>query len=144
MSPTPPRIRHLLDESLRLDDDVEALAGATLGVVREVYHEIGAGLPEPIYQEALELAFADAGIAVQAQPEIRVRFRGRVLNRHARPDFLVGNSLVLELKSVEEWSMAHEVQLLTYLRLTGRPLGFLVNFRAPTLSQGVRRKILLP
>lgn len=136
--------RHLTDESLLLEDHIERLADRLLAIVREVYYEIGGGLPEAVYQEALEIAFEEAGLRFQAQPHVQVRFRDRTLKRHATPDFLIEETIVLELKSVEGWSPAHDIQLLTYLRLTQRPLGFLVNFRAPSLSAGLRRKVLHP
>lgn len=137
-----PSFRHLSDDTILLPRAVEELAGQVLGAARQVYRGLGAGLTEPIYQEAIEIALAEAGIEFVAQPRIRPVFRGRVLRHSAVPDLLVGSSIVVELKAVESFHPMHEAQLLTYLRLTQRPLGFLINFNAPTLSAGIKRRVL--
>lgn len=137
-----PSFRHLDDDTLLLPVEVEELAGSMLAAARRVYRELGPGLTEPIYQEALEFALADAGIPFVARPRFRPVFAGRTLRRHVEPDFIIGDSIVVELKAAESFHPMHEAQLITYLRLTRRPLGFLLNFCAPTLSQGIRRKIL--
>lgn len=134
--------RRLDDESLLLSPEIEQLADTMLGVIRQVYLEVGPGLPEAIYQEALEIAFTEIGLSFVAKPRLRVTFRGRVLRRSAEPDFLVGEHVVLELKAAEDLHARHHAQLLTYLRVARRPLGFLVNFHAPRLALGLRRKVL--
>ena len=136
------RLRQLDNADISLGADIEALVDRTLREIRAVYREIGPGLSEGIYHEALEIALSEAGIAYASKPRLRVAFRGRVLQRHAEPDFLIGEFLVVELKAVEEFHPGHEAQLLTYLRHTQRPVGFLVNFRAPRLAAGLKRMVL--
>lgn len=137
-----PSFRFLDDDSLVLPVALEEFAGNVLGIVRQVYTEIGPGLKEPIYQEALGIALTDAGIVFIAKPRLRVVFRGRPLRKPVEPDFLVGDHIVLELKAVEEFHPSHHAQLVTYLRVAKRPLGFLINFNAPRLGLGIKRKVL--
>lgn len=85
---------------------------------------------------------SEAGIPFLPQPKLRVLFRGRVLKRCAVPDLLAGDHLVVELKAVEQMHAAHLAQLVTYLRIAKRPLGFVVNFNAPRLSEGIKRRVV--
>lgn len=137
-----PSFRHLDDASLLLDPETEATADALLRTIRQVFTEIGPGLAEAVYQEAMEIALVDASVPFVSKPRIKVEFRGVQLRRAAEPDFLVGERVVLELKAVQEFHPSHEAQLLSYLRVTKRPLGFLMNFHSPRLGPGIRRKVL--
>lgn len=137
-----PSFRHLDEDSLVLPRDLEEEAGRLLGVVREVYRELGPGLKEDSYQEAMEIALAEAGFSFVAKPRIAITFRGRTLRRKAEPDLLVGENIVVELKAAEEFHPSHFAQLVSYLRASRRRLGSVINFGAPTLSQGIRRRVL--
>ncbi|MBW8782404.1 MAG: GxxExxY protein [Verrucomicrobia bacterium] len=96
----------------------------------EVYNELGGGFSEEIYQECLERELAARRIAFTAQPGLAVFYKGVALNKHLRPDLIVGGEIVVELKAVKTLAEEHEAQLLNYLRIIRKPLGYLINFAA--------------
>ena len=94
----------------------------------EVYNDMGNGYTEDIYQEALELELTDRKMPFQPQPELTIRYKGKSLKKKFRPDLLVFSDLVVELKAASALTSEHEAQLLKYLKATGKPVGYLVNF----------------
>lgn len=94
----------------------------------EVYNDMGNGYTEDIYQEALELELADRAIPFKPQVELTIHYKGKPLRKKFRPDLLAFNDLVVELKAVSALTSEHEAQLLNYLKATGKPVGYLVNF----------------
>jgi len=98
------------------------------GAIFEVYHEIGAGFLESVYQECLEMEFRRCGIPFVAQRELDIRYKGEALNQTFRADLVCFGSIIIELKAVREIASEHEAQILNYLRATGLRLGLLVNF----------------
>ena len=97
-----------------------------------VHSELGYGLLEPIYQEALHLELLDRGIANDREIEIPVYYRKHLLEKKYRMDILV-DDIIVELKSVTNLVPAHRAQLCNYLRLTHKPLGLLINFGEESL-----------
>ncbi len=93
-----------------------------------VYNDMGNGYTEDIYQESLELELTDRKIGFLAQPELAIHYKGRQLRRRFRPDLVVAADMVVELKAVSALTSEHEAQLLNYLKATGKPVGYLVNF----------------
>jgi GxxExxY protein len=101
----------------------------------EVHNELGHGFTEEIYQEALESELNDRGIPFLAQSEIAVFYKGRPLRKKFRPDLIVCGKIIAELKAVSALSAEHESQVLNYLKATGQPVGYLINFgRGPKLE----------
>lgn len=98
-----------------------------IGVFYEVYNELGCGFLESVYEEAVALAIRQAGLNVQKQFPVNVRFRGSVVGEF-RADLLVENSVFVELKAARCLDTAHEAQLLNYLRATEIEVGLLLNF----------------
>lgn len=94
----------------------------------DVYNDMGNGYTEDIYQEALELELVDRKIPFHAQPELTICYKGKPLRKKFRPDLLVFSDIVVELKAVTAYTSEHEAQLLNYLKATGKPIGYLVNF----------------
>jgi GxxExxY protein len=94
----------------------------------EVYNDMGNGYTEDIYHEALELELADRKISYRAQAELTIHYKGKPLRKKFRPDLLVSNDLIIELKAASSLTSEHEAQLLNYLKATGKPVGYLVNF----------------
>lgn len=97
-----------------------------------VHSELGYGLLEPIYQEALHLELLDRGIANDREIEIPVYYKKHLLEKKYRMDILV-DDIIVELKSVTNLVPAHRAQLCNYLRLTRKPLGLLINFGEESL-----------
>lgn len=101
-----------------------------IGAAMEVYNELGGGLCEEIYQESFEIELAERGFSFVAQPELAVFYKTHTLAKHLRPDLLVENSIVVELKAVSALADEHRAQVLNYLRITRKPVGYLINFAA--------------
>lgn len=109
--------------------------------VGDVRRELGAGLMEGVYCEALGVELEGRGIPFERAPGFPIRYRGRELRRRYFPDFVVARTVILEAKAVETLPPVAFAQLLTYLRLSGAPLGFLVNFNAVPLREGIHRRV---
>jgi GxxExxY protein len=120
-------------------EKLNELSHRVLGLCLEVHRELGPGLLESAYEEALAFELAGAGLPFERQRETPLLYKGLKLNCGYRLDFLIQNDLVLELKAVGELLPIHSAQLLTYLRLERRSLGLLVNFNVPVLKNGIRR-----
>ena len=99
-----------------------------MSAVFEVRNVLGFGFTEEIYQEALETELLERRIAFRPQVEIPIRYKTAVLNKKFRPDLLVCESIVAELKSVKILLPEHEAQILNYLKASGFPVGYLINF----------------
>ena len=97
-----------------------------------VHSELGYGLLEPVYQEALHLELLDRGTANDREIEIPVYYKKHLLEKKYRMDILV-DDIIVELKSVTNLVPAHRAQLCNYLRLTCKPLGLLINFGEESL-----------
>lgn len=110
-----------------------------IGCAIEVHRVLGPGLLESVYQKALVIELADAGLGVLQEVPVLVRYKGRELDEGFRADLIVEDSVVLELKAVETVKEVHKKQLQTYLKLTGCSLGYLLNFNAPVMRRGVVR-----
>ena len=99
-----------------------------MGAAFEVYNEQGYGLGEEIYQESLELELGLRGIVFRPKHELLCFYKGRQLNKRYVPDLFVFEHIVVELKAVSALAAEHEAQLMSYLRLTRLPVGYLINF----------------
>ncbi len=111
-----------------------------IGAAMKVHSELGWGLLEPVYQEALHLELLDQGIANEREKEIACFYKHHQLEKKYKMDIVV-EDVIVELKSVSELVSAHRAQLFNYMRLTKHPVGMLVNFGASSL-QGERYGLL--
>lgn len=107
-----------------------------------VHNELGPGLLESVYEECLCLVLEQKGLEVQRQVEIPILFSGEVLTTRLKLDLFVNQSVVVELKAVEKMQPLYQAQLMTYLKLTGTHLGFLINFNVPRIKEGIKRIVL--
>ncbi len=107
--------------------------------IYEVYMSLGPGLLESVYERTLMLELASRGLKVKNQVPVRAYYKGVDLQMDFRLDILVNDTIVIELKSVEQLLPVHEKQLLTYLKLAGKQLGILVNFNESYLKKGIKR-----
>ena len=105
-------------------DEVYAIQGA----VFEVYRELGCGFLEAVYQESLERELISRRIPFESQKELRLRYKGDVLNLRYKPDFVCYGNIIVELKAVKVIEDIHRAQVFNYLKATGLRLGLLVNF----------------
>ena len=103
-----------------------------IGAAMTVHSELGYGLLEPVYQEALQLELLDRGIANDREIEIPIYYKKHLLEKKYRMDIVV-DDIIVELKSVTGLVSAHRAQLCNYLRLTRKPIGLLINFGEESL-----------
>lgn len=112
-----------------------------MGAVFEVYKELGGGLSEELYHESLEVEFDLRHIPYSSKTELEVYYKGNRLRKKYIPDMLVYEEIVSELKAVKALEAAHEQQLLNYMHITKKAVGYLVNF-GPMESVEWKRFIL--
>lgn len=123
------------------DGKTDGLAHAVIGAAIEVHRHLGPGFLESVYEEALGIELAARNISFERQKEIYVSYKGHPIGRQ-RIDLVVGQSLIVELKTVEELAEIHKAQVISYLRATGFVLGLLINFNVPVLKSGIQRVVL--
>ena len=105
-------------------DEVYTIQGA----VFDVYREMGCGFLEPVYQECLEKEFKLRGIPFEPQKELRLSYKGEILNLIYKPDLVCHGTIIVELKAVKDIDDVHRAQVFNYLKATGLRLGLLINF----------------
>jgi GxxExxY protein len=120
----------------------EQLTEAIIGAAIEVHRELGPGLLESAYEECFCHELHLRGLAFQRQVELPVSYKGLKLDCGYRLDVVVGDAVIVELKSIEHILPIHHAQLLTYLRLMGKKVGLLINFNVSVLKNGIVRRVL--
>ena len=122
--------------------ELNDLSSAVIKAAITVHKELGPGLLESVYQQCMGIALKEMGLRVRAEVEVAVVFHGQSIDGiWFRLDLLIEDTLIVELKSVSEVKPVHKKQLLTYLRLTGKELGLLINFNEELLKNGITRII---
>ena len=111
------------------------------GAIFDVYNELGPGLLESVYEEALCFELEKRGLSVERQKQVPINYKGNVLKTELRLDLLVEDKVIVELKSVEEMKPVFAKQLLTYLRLMDKRIGILVNFNTSNLRDSIKRYV---
>lgn len=120
----------------------EKITEEVIGAAIEVHKTLGPGLVESAYEECLCHELHLRGIQFQRQMDLPIVYKGVKLQSGHRVDIVVDDTVVVELKSAENILPIHEAQLLTYLRLSGRRVGLLINFNVPVLKDGIVRRVL--
>ena len=108
-----------------------------IGCAIEVHKHLGPGLLESVYESALCLELKYAGLTFTRQIGVPIFYKGTLIAEH-RPDLIVADRVVVEVKSVERLHAVHTAQMLTYLQVTGKRTGLLLNFNAAVLKNGIR------
>ena len=121
--------------------ELNVLTSQIIACAIEVHRRLGPGLLEHLYESALCIEFEDAGIEYLRQLRVPACYKGRVLGEY-RVDLVVGDAVIVEVKSVAQRNPVFEAQLLTYLRLTKKRVGLLLNFNTRLLKDGIERMIL--
>lgn len=109
------------------------------GAIYDVYKELGPGLLESVYEEALCFELLQRGLKVERQLQVPIQYKGNVLKTELRLDLLVEDKVIVELKAVEEMKKVFAKQLLTYLRLMDKRIGLLVNFNTDNILTSITR-----
>ena len=125
-----------------LDRETERLAKEIVDAAFKVHKELGPGLLESVYEACLIYELRKRWLKVDAQIELPVHYETVRLDIGFRLDLLVENEIIVELKAVEVMNPLFAAQVLTYLKLTNKKLGLLINFNVPLIKDGIKRLIL--
>jgi GxxExxY protein len=125
-----------------IDEKVEEVATQVVGAVYQVHRILGPGLLESTYEVCLAHELKKRGVHGVRQVDLPVVYDDVRLEAGYRIDMLVAGCVLLELKAVDKLLSIHEAQLLTYLKLSGHKLGFLINFNVRLIKDGIKRRVL--
>jgi GxxExxY protein len=120
-------------------EDVNAISGQIVDAAIAVHSELGPGLLESVYEIALAFELRQRGYCVERQIPVPVQYRGIKFDEGYRLDLVVNDLVIVEIKSIEAVTAIHRKQILTYLRLTNRPLGLILNFNVNLMKDGISR-----
>ena len=121
------------------DAELNKLTEQIIGAAIRVHQSLGPGLLESAYQQCLGYELTKSGLTVAQEVEQKIVYDGQLFDVGYRMDLVVNDMIVLELKSVEATSNLHKAQLLSYLKLSNKPLGLLMNFNVTKLVDGITR-----
>ena len=122
--------------------EFDELSNKVIGCAIEVHRHLGPGLLESTYEHCLAHELKIEGMPFKLQYPLPVEYKGIKLDCGYRIDLLVANSLIVELKSVENVLPIHQAQLLTYMKLSGIKIGLLMNFNVKYMKDGIKRMVL--
>ena len=120
----------------------ELTAEKVVDAAYKVHKALGPGLLEKVYEVCFCHELTKAGLSYQKQVDIPIRYDGIEFNEGLRLDVLVEDLVICELKAVDEMNPVYTAQVLSYMKLTGKRLGFLLNFTVPVIKDGIKRIIL--
>jgi GxxExxY protein len=119
--------------------ELDALTGQIVDAGFQVHKELGPGLFETTYETCLAFELQSRGLTVRRQVALPVVYKGIALDAGYKLDLLVEEQIVLEIKAIDALARVHEAQILTYLKLSGRRVGFLMNFNVALFKNDIRR-----
>jgi len=125
----------------RSKEEIERIASVVVDAMLKVHRALGPGLLESTYQACLAHELGIRGIAVRCEVSLPVNYDGILIEAGYRIDMLLADCIIVENKSVQTLAPIHEAQLLTYLKLSGHRLGFLVNWNVPLIKDGIKRMV---
>lgn len=120
-------------------NELNSIATDIVDAVFKVHKEVGPGLLESVYELSLLQEFKLRGIKAESQVSIPLQYKGVELSKDFKIDILVADDIILELKAVETILPVHKAQLISYLKLAEKRLGFLINFNVPLIKDGIQR-----
>jgi GxxExxY protein len=125
-----------------LPPEVEKEATAVVDASYKIHRSLGPGLIESVYEKCLIHALRKRHFEVRNQLDLPVSHDNIIIDSGLRPDLLIADVLIVEVKAVERMHPVYHAQLMTYLKLMKKRLGLLINFNVPVISQGIERVIL--
>lgn len=131
-----------LQSPQRIRVKINELTHHIIGAAIAVHRVLGPGLLESTYEACLTLELTNRALMFERQKILPVIYRGIKIDTGYRVDLIVNRTVIVELKSIERFERIHTAQLLTYLKLTGCPVGLLINFNVRVLTDGIRRVVL--
>jgi GxxExxY protein len=131
-----PRMKHA-----ELPAHVNLISGVVVDAAIAVHRELGPGLLESVYVDALAAELTARGRSVRTKVKVPVRYKGAIVGDPLEIDILVDDTVVVEVKAVEALHGVHWAQVISYLRLAQKPVGLLLNFHEFALKDGIRRVV---
>ena len=126
----------------KLSDKEEYLAKQIVDIAVRIHSELGPGLLESVYAKCFYYELFSRKINYEKQKEVPIIYQSLIIDEGLRLDLLVEDLIIVEFKAQENYHPVWEAQLLSYLKLTGKRLGFLINFHVPLMKDGIKRLIL--
>jgi GxxExxY protein len=111
-----------------------------IGCAIEVHRHLGPGLLESVYESALCVELKARSLSFKRQVGIPLYYKGELISEH-RPDLIVDDKVIVEIKSIDRLAPIHVAQMLTYLRVTSLRVGLILNFNSQTMKEGTRRVV---
>ena len=121
--------------------DANSISREVVDAAVKVHQALGPGLLESVYEQVLAKELIKRNLTIQCQEAISIDYEGEQIGEAFKADIIVNDLVILELKSVEELKKLHHKQLFTYLKLSNKPLGLLLNFGAPLMKDGIVRVV---
>lgn len=128
-------------KAIRVDMPENAITERVIKCAIAVHRELGPGLLENVYEQAMDIECSLNGLKVQRRLRIPVLYRGKTIGDY-KLDMLIDDSVIVEIKSVERFDPVFEAQVLTYLKTTGKRVGLLINFNSRLVKDGIKRFVL--
>ncbi len=121
--------------------DIEEIAKKIVDAAIKVHTALGPGLMESAYQKCMEYELKKDGISVESEVMLPITYENIKIDAGYRIDMFIGNSVIVENKTVEKLLPVHEAQLLTYLKMKPCKVGFLLNWNVPRMKDGIKRMV---
>lgn len=137
-----PQSEKLRRDYLPVPDETERIAAIIVDAAYVVHKTLGAGLLESVYETCFCYELQKRGLKFERQVSVPIIYDGHRLDETLRLDVIVEGQIICEIKAVDEIAPVHQAQLLTYLKLTNKRLGFLINFNVPLIKNGIKRMVL--
>jgi len=122
--------------------EINAVSAAVVDAAYQVHRGLGPGLLESVYEAVLADFLINKGFAVERQVGIPIKFGNKIYDQGFRADLVVENRVIVEIKSIEQLARVHKKQVLTYLKLSGIPVGLLINFGGELLKGNIERLVI--
>ncbi|NGX84085.1 MULTISPECIES: GxxExxY protein [Aequorivita] len=121
--------------------EINAITGKIIDTAFKLHSALGPGLLENVYEKCLEMDLREAGLEVESQVGVPLKYKNFAFDTGYRLDLLVEKTVIIEVKSVEILAPVHYSQLITYLKLYNKPVGLLINFNSKYLKDGLHRLV---
>lgn len=120
---------------------LEAIGKQIVDVAFQVHKELGPGLLESAYERCMVFEFIERDLHVERQKKLPIIYKGNLIDGGYRLDLIIENEIIIELKTVDHILPVHEAQLISYLKLSGKKLGYLINFKVDLIKNGIYRRV---
>ncbi len=131
----------VLEKYKDLPDELNLLSKQVVDSMFKVHQALGPGFLEKVYEECLCIEFSDRKIPYTRQSPVNLTYNDRPVPADFRLDMVVDGKILIELKTVEQLHPVHEAQIYSYLKMSGLPMAFLVNFNVPLIKDGIKRYV---